>query len=126
MDKSILVVEDTAVLQATMVEIFQLEGYTVYWADNGEEACTLLNEITPDLIITDLRMPKMDGYELIKRIRKNKDLQDTPILVFSAMPAGESEELVLQLGANSYLKKPSTLEDLLVAVNMMIGNEQFN
>lgn len=123
MNKRIVIVEDTMDLQAAMAEILQMEGYLVLCAGDGEEAQALLNESIPDLIITDLRMPKMDGYELIKSIRKNKDWQAMPILVFSAMPPGDSEARVLQLGANSYLKKPSTLEDLVGAVKTIIENE---
>lgn len=126
MDKHIVIVEDTMDLQEAMAEILQMEGYLVSCAGNGEEAQALLNKSIPDLIITDLRMPKMDGYELIRSVRKNKDWKTTPILVFSAMPPGDSEAHVLQLGANSYLKKPSTLEDLVESVKTILEYEQSN
>ncbi len=123
MPKQILIVEDTADLRHNIVEVLSMEGFTVSDSANGEEALVLLETINPDLIITDLLMPKMNGFDLIQNIRQNIQWKNIPILVFSATPPIENEKRVLELGANSYLKKPSTLEALVDVVNKLIEHE---
>jgi DNA-binding response OmpR family regulator len=115
-----LIVEDTSDLRENLKELLAMEGFAVTCAVNGKEALKKLKNESPDLIITDLIMPGMDGFELIKYIRKNLKWNVIPILVFSAMPPVETEKKVIALGANSYLKKPSTLEIFVDAVNKLI------
>ena len=123
MTKKILVVEDTIDLRNNIIEVLTMEGYEVSGAVNGKEGLTLLKKMKPDLIITDLLMPKINGFDLIKQVRENTKWKNVPILVFSAMPAQENGEKILELGANAYLKKPSTLEVLVEVVNKLIKNE---
>ena len=123
MAKRILVVEDTAHLRENILELLSMEGYSVSSAQHGREGLSLLQESMPDLIITDLRMPEMDGFDFIARVRENKLWNGIPILVFSAMPPHENEKIILRLGANAYLKKPSALEDLVTAVKKLIDDE---
>lgn len=124
MPKQILLVEDTADLRHNIAEVLCMEGFTVAESANGEEALALLETINPELIITDLLMPKMTGFDLILNVRLNNRWKNVPILVFSATPALENEKRVLELGANSYLKKPSTLDALVDVVNKLITDEQ--
>src|SRR5688572_9250415 len=121
--KCIVVVEDTAALRASIVELLRMEEYNVSYANHGKKALELLEKIKADLIITDLLMPEMNGFDFIARVRENPKWKSTPILVFSAMPAHENEEKVLRMGANSYLKKPSTLDALLEEVKKLIQND---
>jgi DNA-binding response OmpR family regulator len=121
MPKHIFVVEDTPDLRANIIELLQMEGYRVTSAVNGKEAIALLNEIKADLIITDLVMPEMDGFDLIIQVRKNLKWKNLPILVFTAMPPIETAKKVLEMGANSYIKKPSSLDDLLESIKNLIG-----
>jgi len=120
MTKQILLVEDTTDLRINMAELLTMEKFVVFEAGNGLEAMKLLERILPDLIITDLLMPIMDGFDLIRGVRGNPKYKSVAILVFSATPAHESEKIVLELGANAYLKKPSTLQNLISAVNKLI------
>jgi DNA-binding response OmpR family regulator len=121
MRKKIILVEDTSDLRSNIAELLTMEKYEVFEATNGAEALAILERIIPDLIITDLLMPIMDGFELIKNVRDNTKYKYVAILVFSATPANESEKKVLELGANAYLKKPSTLENFTSSVNKLIG-----
>ncbi len=123
MTKKILLVEDTTDLRNNMIEVLLMEGHEVSGAANGGEGLTLLKKMKPDLIITDLLMPKINGFDFIKQVRESAKWKNVPILVFSAMPAQENEKKVLELGANVYLKKPSTLEVLVDVVNKLIKNE---
>lgn len=120
MSKTILVVEDTADLLIHITEVLQMEGWQVSCASNGEEALTKLVSSNPDLIITDLMMPEINGFDFIKLVRANVRWKEVPILVFSALPVHENEKIVFDLGANSYLKKPCTLDALVELVNQLM------
>ncbi len=120
MPKQILLVEDTVDLRNNIAELLTMENYIVSESANGEEAMWMLEKLHPNLIITDLLMPKMDGFEFIRFVRNESKWKNVPILVFSAMPSHENEKKVLELGANLYLKKPSTLDVLLEAVNTLM------
>lgn len=120
MSKRILIVEDTKDLLANMQELFLMEGFIVHTANNGQEGLAILNEGNPDIIITDLLMPLVNGFDFITNVRAQEAWKHVPILVFSAMPIKENEEKVLKMGANYYLMKPSTLENLLDAVTKLI------
>lgn len=124
MNKHILIVEDTKDLLANVQELLVMESYEVWTANNGKEGLQVLDKIIPHLIITDLLMPILDGFEFIRCVRTIPSLTHVPILVFSAMPPEENEVKVLKLGANYYLKKPSTLEALLEAVTKLIIHER--
>ena len=123
MCKRILVVEDTPDLMQNMKESLQMEGYEVWCATNGERALETIADAKPNLIITDLLMPVMNGFDFIKHIRKNHTWNDIPILVFSAMPPHENEKNIIELGADHYLKKPSTLDIFLDTVHKLSHDE---
>lgn len=120
MAKTILVVDDTEALLANIAHPLQLEGYNVLKASSAKIALGLLSETTPDLIITDLMMRDMTGFDLIEAVRKRPEWRNVTIVVYSAMPARENEKKVMALGADLYLKKPSTLEALMNTVNMFL------
>lgn len=118
-----MIVEDTVDLLANITSILKMEGYFVSSASNGKEALDILRNVRPDLIITDLLMPEMSGFELIRAVREEASFNTIPILVFSAMPPHEHEIKVIGLGANSYLKKPSTVESLVDTVHKLLYHE---
>lgn len=124
MKKKILIVEDTIEVLTNLRDLFTMEGFEVILSVNGEEAMYKFYLYTPDLIITDLRMPKMDGFALIEKVRKTSELQAIPILVFSANATSENELRCLQLGADKFLKKPCPTEILLNAVYFLLGLDQ--
>ena len=123
MRKQILLVEDTIDLRANLLELLVMEDYLVTESANGEEAVHKMKKNIPDLIITDILMPKMNGFDFIKVVRENAKWKNVPILVFSATPSRENEKKVLELGAIAYLQKPSTLDALVNIVNKLIKNE---
>jgi DNA-binding response OmpR family regulator len=109
----VLIVEDTQHLRENMVEALRMEGYKVSSAHHGKEALQLLEKVTPAIIVTDLLMPEMNGFEFIEQVRAKGRWNKIPILVFTAVPEQENKERVLEMGANSFLKKPSSLDELL-------------
>src|SRR5687767_3726377 len=113
MNKMILLTDDKPDLRRNLAEALAFEGFEVLQASDGKEGMSLLQNVTPNLIVTDLLMPVMNGFEFIREIRADASLASVPILVFSAMPQEENRKKVMALGANGYINKPSTLEDFL-------------
>ena len=112
--KKILVVEDEAHLAKGLQFNLEREGYKVSLVDNGESAIDLLGAQTFDLMILDIMLPKLNGLEVARRVRKT-DLR-FPILMLSAKSSDEDRELGLAAGADDYLTKPFHLPELLLRV----------
>lgn len=121
MIKNILVVEDTPHLLESIVQCLNMEGYSTAQALHGEEALQNLVHIIPDLIITDLLMPVMDGFTLIRKVKANLKWKDIPIIVFSAKTTQEDVHGVMSLGINKMLEKPCSLEIILSSITELIG-----
>lgn len=112
----ILVLDDNHDFLMNIELTLQMEGYKVLSACSGSEALTLLEQTRPDLIISDIMMPEMDGYEFYQLVRQNPKLLSVPFIFLSAK--GEKEDISLgkQLGVDDYLTKPLEPEDLVIAV----------
>lgn len=89
----ILVIDDDTIVLEIIVEILSRSGHQVLTATNGEEGISLINGTPPDLIITDIKMPKLDGNEVAEYIRNSSTLKDTPILAISGTSWKIKEEL---------------------------------
>ena len=120
--KKILLVEDTPEALRTLKDFLQIEGYEVITATNGEEALSKFYLYTPNLVITDLSMPKMDGFELLRKIKSDEALKSIPVIVFSANATAEYEKRSKALGAAAFLSKPTPVEKLLEHIETNIGN----
>jgi DNA-binding response OmpR family regulator len=121
MGKKILVVDDTRDILAHLQESLLMEGYDVLTATNGKEALRHLEHEVPDLIITDLVMPQMDGFTFIREVKKQEKLRGIPILIFSAKPMEEEGKRIAELGADSFLLKPSSTEVILSSITALIS-----
>lgn len=109
----ILVVDDDAYVCRSLADVLQEEGYAVVTAQDGPTALRLLYAERPDLVILDVMMPDMDGWEVCRRIR---ELTDTPILMLTARGQIKDRVKGLDLGADDYLVKPVALEELRARV----------
>jgi two-component system sensor histidine kinase ChiS len=96
------------------------EKYTVFYADNGNEGLEKANEVMPDLIITDIMMPGMDGLELCRRVRESDLLSHIPIIIITAKATEEDRVKGLKAGADAYLTKPFNHEELAVRVQKLL------
>lgn len=111
MPKTILVVEDDDTMRQLLKLHLTSAGYAVRTANDGIEAGHAVLEVTPDLIITDVRMPHMSGFELVEAIRQDPAMKNIPVIFLTI--EGESVERGASLGALEYLAKPIRVEDLL-------------
>lgn len=113
----ILIVDDTLALLEEISEILVMEGYDVITASDGQNGLEKISKEKPDVVITDLVMPEVDGYFLIQKVRSLKSYSDTPIIVLSAQAAKENVEKAYHLRADKYLKKPCSINELLAAID---------
>lgn len=114
----ILVVEDDKNLRKLIVTCLEKSNYTVFETKNGEEALDLMDTEYIDLIVTDIMMPKMDGYELIKSLREAK--YDIPILIITAKEDFEDKKQGFTLGADDYMVKPINIDELILRVKSLL------
>ena len=117
--KTILVVEDNYELQISLKDIFN-DYYNVLLAENGEEGYALALEHNPDLIISDIMMPKLDGMEMSKMLQKNELTTHIPIILLTAKKAAKNKILGLRAGAVEYINKPFNINELVLKVNNII------
>lgn len=115
---NILVVEDDKNLRKLITTYLRKNNYDTYEAINGEEALNVLDTNYIDLIISDIMMPEMDGYELIKSLREAK--YETPILIITAKSELEDKKTGFQLGADDYMVKPIDIEEMLLRVQVLL------
>ncbi len=120
--KKILLVEDTAHLAEEVADILKMEGFEVRVATNGIHGLELISEAKPDLIITDLLMPGMDGFEFIRNVRSQPDLKSIPIVVLSAKTAQSDRISVIEAGADSFIQKPCKAHELIASINSLLVN----
>jgi len=122
MDKEIiLVVEDNNVLREGLRDILVYEGFDVLTAAHGLEALQQMDTAIPDLILSDISMPEMDGYELFRAVRSRPDWVTIPFLFLTAR--GEKQDILngKTLGAEDYLIKPISKEELVTAIRSRLG-----
>ena len=115
--KRILLIDDNDSLREEMANVLRHEGFTVDLAANGRIGLERLRAERPDLVICDLVMPEMDGYETLKAIRDDLELETLPFLMLTAREEREQMRHGMELGADDYITKPFKIGDLLRAVN---------
>jgi len=121
----ILVVDDEPHIRQILKFTLEREGYQVYLAADGDEALTRAAEIKPSLVLLDVMMPRMDGYEVCRKMRQDFGLSQIPIIMLSARGDQEDKVAGLEKGANDYLVKPYSNDELLLRVkNVLDWNMQ--
>lgn len=114
MVKELLIVDDHQGIQLLLKEVFNKEGYLVHLATNGAEAIHLAEKNNIHCAILDMKIPDMNGLEIIKRIRKINC--DIPIIMMSAFSEQSLIDKALNLGASSFITKPFNIHDLIESV----------
>ena len=118
----ILVVEDDKNLRKLIVTCLEKANYTVFESMNGERALELMDKEYIDLIVTDIMMPEMNGYELIKELREAK--YEVPILIITAKEDIEDKKQGFNLGADDYMVKPINIDELILRVKSLLKRTQ--
>ncbi|CUS85584.1 Response regulator receiver domain-containing protein [Candidatus Kryptonium thompsonii] len=121
----ILIVDDVDESLELLKEVFEAMDYIVLTANNGVEALKVLNDEKVDVIISDVLMPKMDGFQFCREVKKQERLKDIPFIFYTANYTDpEDEKFGLSLGADAYLIKPIDIQVLINTVEKMIQKKE--
>src|SRR5450759_1919388 len=119
---NILIVDDDPTSLKLLRAQLESKGHAVFGAHDGADALALLERQRVDGVISDILMPRMDGYRLCREIRKHARLRDLPIIIYSATyTSPDDEKLALDMGADKYLKKPASVETIIAALHEVIA-----
>lgn len=122
MAKHILMVDDSKTVRNLIAFIIKKEGFQVTTAEDGLDALEkLYASSSVDLIITDINMPRMDGFTFVRNLREQEAFRDVPIIILSTEGQEKDKEQGLSLGANLYMVKPAQPERLMKNVKMLLG-----
>ena len=121
MAKQILIVEDDADIRQLTVLMLQPLGYDILEAASGEDGLRLLGEQSVDLLIQDIMLPGIDGWEVCRRLRADPKTATLPILIFTVRSRRHDQERAIHGLANGFVNKPFEKKDLLTAVQQLIG-----
>jgi two-component system cell cycle response regulator DivK len=110
--QKILVVEDNQDNRELVVKVLKINGYKVIEAVDGEEALEKTKTENPDLILMDLFIPKIDGYEVTRRLKSDKDLKHIPVIALTAHAMKGDMEVALAAGCDGYMPKPIDVREL--------------
>ncbi len=121
MTKSILIVDDEQNIVISLEYVMKNAGFNVAVAYDGEEALEKVKENVPDLVILDVMMPKLDGFEVCKKIRENPAWKSVRIVMLTAKGRDSEREKGLSFGADDYLTKPFSTRDILQRVKEILA-----
>lgn len=119
-NKKILIIDDDLRMDRMLTFLFDSQGFIVKFSERGRDAFELLNDYRPDVILLDLLIPEMDGFEICDKIKKDPLLKNIPVIVLSALPSHAHKDRALSLGACDYIEKPFVAVDLLNKVKEVV------
>jgi CheY-like chemotaxis protein len=120
---TILVIEDEQAVRESLVDLLNAEGFTTINAENGETGLQLATQILPDLILCDIKMPVLNGYEVIKVLKQRSQTASIPFIFLTASNNNQDFRYCMQLGADDYLHKPCNPDELIAAINARLANK---
>lgn len=122
--KTILVIEDDETMRSALKRIFEADGFIVKMAADGTELSGVLEDASPDLILLDIGLPWLNGFELAQMLKEHKDLKKIPLIFLSGKTSEEDIKRAFEIGADDFIKKPFEIEKLkkTVATLLKISN----
>ncbi|MBI2643908.1 MAG: response regulator [Candidatus Wildermuthbacteria bacterium] len=125
--KTILFVEDESALQKTFEDTLKEQGYSVIHALDGETGLRLAKEKNPDLVLLDLILPKMSGFEVLEELKQDKATKHIPVIILTNLEDMQNVQKAVDLGATTYLLKSSyRLEEIVSKVKQALGETPFS
>jgi chemosensory pili system protein ChpA (sensor histidine kinase/response regulator) len=120
----VMVVDDSLTMRKVLSRLLEREGFEVIVAKDGIDAMQLLLETTPDAILTDIEMPRMDGFALARNIRDDARTANTPLVMISSRTADKHQNLAKEIGVDAFFGKPVQDDELVIKVNELITARQ--
>ncbi len=119
---TVMVVDDSITVRRASSKILERNNYNVVLAKDGEDALEQLQVVTPDIILSDIEMPRMDGFEFVKNIRSINKYNNVPIIMITSRTAEKHQKHAFSLGANDFLGKPYKEEELVAKIELLLEN----
>lgn len=123
MKKKILLADDEPNLVVTIKDRLEVLGYEVIVASNGKETLEKVNGELPDLVLLDLLMPEMNGYEVCRKLKSSPKTKEIPVIIFTASGQRDLEEKCMSVGATELLRKPFEPSELTKLVDKLLKRE---
>ncbi|MGL5063432.1 MAG: response regulator transcription factor [Microcoleus sp.] len=120
MPLTILVADDDFATRLSIVDYLEIAGYSVIAAENGKDALGFVEEFQPHLIVTDITMPQMDGYEFVRRVRTRPAFRLLPVIFLTERTSTEERIRGYQMGCDNFLAKPFELEELRAVIRSLL------
>jgi CheY-like chemotaxis protein len=111
--KTVLIIEDNLEIRENTGEILELTGFNVLSADNGRYGIDLAMDVIPDVILCDIMMPGIDGYEVIRQLKSNPITASIPFIYLTASGENSEVKLAMDMGACGYIRKPFDVDELV-------------
>ncbi|MDD2804558.1 MAG: response regulator [Elusimicrobiales bacterium] len=121
--RKIVMIEDSKAASGVLKDVLAAEGYTVLHAADGVSGLALARRERPDLILLDLLLPKLNGYDVCNALMRDNIMRHTPVLIISTLDTPESIDKAKQCGARNFMKKPYNLDDLLREIKRLLPKE---
>ena len=119
-NKTVLVIDDSTTNVVLLQAILLKKGYEIQTALSVKEAYAIIAKKIPDLILLDLLMPRINGYDFLKEIKSNNTMQNIPVVVVSALTDQENIKKTIEFGAHSFVKKPIEIQNLVELVDSIL------
>ena len=123
MGRSVLIVDDDPAIRKVLSTTLELEGYDVQIAVDGEEALVRIGELVPDLMILDVMMPKLNGFDVLERLRAEEVTSKIPVILLTARSSQEDQWEGWRRGVDYYMTKPFDVEDLIRFIEYVFSGE---
>ena len=123
MDRTVLIIEDEKLIIVSTQMVLESVGFQVESATDGEEGIKKAKDVKPDLILLDIMMPGIDGWETLKRLKRDPDTQAIPVVIFTAREHARGHQKSAEMGAAGYFRKPFEPDELIELVEKHVGQK---
>ncbi|MBK8978682.1 MAG: response regulator [Planctomycetes bacterium] len=121
MERTVLIIEDEKLIIVSTQMVLEAAGFRVEAADNGEEGIEKARKLRPDLVLLDIMMPGIDGWETLTRLKRDPDTSGIPVIIFTAREHARGHQKSTEMGAADYFRKPFEPDELIELVEKHIG-----
>ncbi len=123
MERTVLIIEDEKLIIVSTQMVLEAAGFRVESAINGEEGIAKARELAPDLILLDIMMPGIDGWETLTRLKRDQQTSGIPVIIFTAREHSRGHQKSTEMGAADYFRKPFEPDELIELVEKHIGQK---
>jgi len=123
MERTVLIIEDEKLIIVSTQMVLEAAGFRVESAINGEDGISKAKSLSPDLILLDIMMPGIDGWETLSRLKEDPELKEIPVIIFTAREHSRGRQLAREMGAVDYFQKPFEPDELIEIVEEYLVTE---